>query len=344
MCTTLPSCPTRKKKNKRSLYAVRAEALSSARFLLKRMMYFSIVIPYVLWMLAYMLTGFVSVKAGWAETPHARSLSGLLIYVCGPAMFINAFQRMNYDPAQFRSIVLFFLVTLAIQAAVIGILCLLLRKRFDDARYRILSIATVLGNVGFLGLPLVTALFPGQPIVACYSTVYALSMNLVVFTLGVFLLTRDRRYMSLKAAVLNPTSLTILFSLPFYLLDIHLPEAILDNLALLGRMSTPMCMFVLGMRLAAVDLKGLLTQPFSYIGSLMKLIAYPLAAYLMVRFLPGLDETFKACVLVLSAAPSGAIILSLAELHRREQENAASVLLMSTLLCVITIPLVMLIL
>ena len=308
------------------------------------MTYFSIVIPYVLWMLAYMLTGFGIVKAGWAETPHARSLSGILIYVCGPAMFINAFQRMPYDPAQFRSIALFFLVTLAIQAAVIGLMCMLLHRRFDNARYRILSISTVLGNVGFLGLPLVTALFPHAPIVACYSTVYALSMNLVVFTLGVFLLTRDKKYMSLRAAILNPTSLAILFALPFYLLDIHLPGAILDNLALLGHMSTPMCMFVLGMRLAAADLKALFTRPYAYIGSLLKLIAYPLAAYLMVRFLPGLDSTFKTCVLVLSAAPSGAIILSLAELHRCEQENAASVLLMSTLLCAATIPLVMLVL
>ena len=305
---------------------------------------FSIVLPCVLWMLACMLMGFGIVKAGWAETPHARSLSAILIYICGPAMFINSFQRMTYSPEQFKSIGLFFLVTLLIQVAVIAVMFLLLRRRFDDARCRILCISTVLGNVGFLGLPLVTALFPDQPIVACYSTVYALSMNLVVFTLGVYMLTRNKRYMSLKAAILNPTTLAILFALPLYLLDIHLPEVVLDDLALLGRITMPLCMFVLGLRLAAVDLKALFTNPYAYLGSLLKLIAYPLAAYLIVRCLPGLDDTFKTCVLVLSAAPSGTIILSLAELHRCEQENAASVLLLSTVLCVITIPLVLLIL
>ena len=206
------------------------------------------------------------------------------------------------------------------------------------------AVATVLGNVGFLGLPLVSAIFPDQPIVACYSTVYALSMNLVVFTLGVFLITRDKRYMSLKSAIVNPTSLTILFALPFYFLDLHLPVDILDNLALLGKMTTPLCMFTLGMRLASVDLKALFTQPYAYIGSALKLIAYPLIAYLMVYFIPGLDVPFKTCVLVLSAAPSAAIILSLAELHRCEQKNAASTLLMSTLLCALTIPLVLLVL
>ena len=109
-------------------------------------------------------------------------------------------------------------------------------------------------------------------------------------------------------------------------------------------MTTPLCMMVLGMRLAATDLKALFTRPFAYISSAMKLIVYPLAAYLLVYFVPGLDSTFKTCVLVLSAVPSGAIILSLAELHRCEQENAASVLLMSSMLCAFTIPLVLLIL
>lgn len=308
------------------------------------MSYFSIVIPYVLWMLVYILVGFVCTRLGWTETSHARSISGLLVYIFAPVMFFGAFQRMTYDPADFRSIALFFLVTLLIQALIIALLCLLLRRKFSDARCRFLSFTTVLGNVGFLGLPLVTALFPDQPIVACYSTAYVLSMNLVVFTLGVYLITLDRHYISLKAAILNPTTLTILFTLPFYLLDIHLPAAILDNLSPLGKVTTPLCMIVLGMRLASADLKALFTRPYAYIGSLLKLVAYPLAAYGLVYFIPGLDATFKACVLVLSAVPSAAIVLSLAELHRCEQENAASTLLVSSILCAVTIPLVLLIL
>lgn len=64
----------------------------------------------------------------------------------------------------------------------------------------------------------------------------------------------------------------------------------------------------------------------------------------MCLFLAILDETFKSCILILSAAPSGAIILSLAELHDTEQELCANVVLLTTILCVITIPLLLLIL
>lgn len=308
------------------------------------MVYFSTVVPYVIWMLVYILLGFGLIKGKWGDPAHGRTVSGILLYICAPAMFLNAFQSMRYNAEDFKRIGLFFLVTLAVQAIVIGLMWLLLRRKFDDARYRILSIATALGNVGFLGLPLVTTIFPNEPIVACYSTMYAMSMNLVVFTVGIYMLTRDKKYMSLRAAILNPSSLSILMTFPFYLFDIRLPEAVMGNVALLGRMTTPLCMFVLGMRLAAVDLKALFTRPYAYIGSALKLIVYPLLAYLLVYFIPGLDPTFKACVLVLSAVPSASIVLSLAELHRCEQENAASTLLMSTLLCVITIPLVLLVL
>lgn len=308
------------------------------------MQYFSTVIPYVLWMLAYIGVGFLVVKARWGESAHGRTVSGILIYICAPAMVLRAFQTMPYDAAEMGRVGLFFLVSLLIQLLIIGLMCLLLHKRYVDARYRILSISTVLGNVGFLGLPLVTSLFPEQPIVACYGTAYVLSMNLIVFTVGVFLITRDKRYMSLRAAVLNPTTLSILAALMLYLVRVRLPEGVMDQVNLLARMTTPLCMIVLGMRLAAVDLKALFTRPYAYVGSLLKLIAYPLAAYLCVYFIPGLDRAFKASILVLSAVPSASIVLSLAELHRCEQENAASTLLMSTLLCAVTIPLVLLVL
>ena len=308
------------------------------------MTYLWTVLPYVSWMLVYIGLGFLLVKAGWGESAHARSISGILIYFCGPAMVINAFQGMVYSAEEARRIGLFFVVTLAIQALAVGLMALALRKRLGEAKYRILSIAAVLGNVGFLGLPLVTRLFPRDPVVACYSMAYILSMNLIVFTLGVYMITRERKYMSLRGAVLNPTTLAILAALPLYFFKVRLPDPVLEPLAALSRLTVPLCMMVLGMRLASMNLRTLFTQPFAYVGSMLKLVLYPLLAYGCVQLVPGLDPVFKASVLALSAVPSGAIILSLAEQHRCEQEISASVLLMSTLLCAVTIPLVLLVL
>ena len=171
---------------------------------------------------------------------------------------------------------------------------------------------------------------------------YITSMNFLVFTLGVFFITQKKQYVSLKAAILNPTTLAVAVAIPLYLLQIRFPTPMADTVSLLGKMSTPLCMFILGKRLASMRLKTVFTKPFAYVVCALKLIVYPLFAYLCVYFLPFFDETFKICLYVLSAAPSGAIILSLAELHGCEQKLSANAVLLTTLCSLITLPLMLL--
>ena len=156
------------------------------------LMGFVIVFTNVFLMLIYLLCGFSLVKSGKAESGHAKSVSGLLIYVCGPCMILNVFQSMEHSAENFGKMAVFFLVTLLLQLIFVGILYAVLHRRYDNPQYRILTAGAVLANGGFFGLPVITALFPNEPIVACYSTLYITEMNLLVFTVGVFLITRDK--------------------------------------------------------------------------------------------------------------------------------------------------------
>ena len=107
--------------------------------------------------------------------------------------------------------------------------------------------------------------------------------------------------------------------------------------------TTPLCMIILGIRLATVSFKKLFTRPIIYAVCACKLIIFPLFCYLAVYFIP-LQESFKASILILSAVPCAAVILSMAEIHQSETELAANCVLLSTLLCFITIPLLVLLL
>jgi len=109
-------------------------------------------------------------------------------------------------------------------------------------------------------------------------------------------------------------------------------------------MSTPLCMHILGMRLATVNLLDLFKRPFVYVTSFIKLFVFPCVAYLIVYFLPFFDEEFKASIFILSGAPCAAVILSLAELHQTEQELSANVVLVATITCVVTLPILTIIL
>lgn len=290
-------------------------------------------------LLIYMAVGFLLVKSGKAKLDHIKSLTGLLIYVLGPAMIINSFLQMEFSWEAFAKIGIYFVLSLAVQLIFFLLIFIVLRRKYSDSKYRILSVGSVLGNVGFLGMHILASIFPTEPIVLCYSSINVMTMNLIVFTIGTYLITNDKKYISLKSAILNPTTLALFIAIPLFIANIHFPDVILQPVVLLAKMSTPMCMIILGMRLANGSLKALFTRGFVYATCFLKLIAFPLLAFFLMKLIPMDDTVLKTAIVVLAMTPSGAIIESLAELHDCQQDFAANVVLLTTILCVITIPL-----
>lgn len=308
-------------------------------------MSFQIAFSNVLLTLLYIVPGFIICKMKKAVAEHLSTMSAVLVYVCSPCMIVNSFLQLQFSWTGFGKMALFFGVTLLLQVAFMLILYCIFRKRYADSKYRILTIGAVLGNVGFFGLPVVKAILPDFPEVMCYSSVYVLSMNMLVFTMGVFCLTNDKKYISVKSAILNPATFSILVALPLYFFGVkqYLPELLTGGIALLGNMTTPLCMIILGIRLATVSLKKLFTRPVIYLVCALKLIIFPLFCFCSIYFIP-LDFAFKASILILSSVPCASIILNLAEMHRSETELAANCVLLTTLLCFLTIPLLVLLL
>ncbi len=306
-------------------------------------MSFSITFTNVLITLLYILPGFLLCKAKKDTADHLSSMSAILIYICAPCMIVSAFLGLEFSTDKLLDMGLFFLITLVLQALFMGLLFFLLHKKYDDSRYRIVTIGSVLGNVGFFGLPLIKALLPENPEVLCYSSIYVISMNLLVFTMGVYCLTKNTKYLSLKSALCNPSTFALAISLPLYIFGAgkFLPQPLLKGLDLLGSMTTPLCMVILGIRLASVSFQKLFSRPFVYLACLGKLVIFPLFCYGLVCLLP-VAQTLKVSVFILSSVPCASIILNMAEMHHSETELSANCVLLSTLLCIVTIPLLML--
>lgn len=290
-------------------------------------------------MLVYMMIGFCLCKSGKAVVSHAKSLSAILIYILGPCMIINSFLGLEYSWENIIQIGIYFIVSLLVQVIFFGALYVVFSRKYNDSKYRILTVGAVLGNVGFLGMPVVASVFPGVPIVLVYSSINVMSMNLIVFTIGTFMITNDKKYISVKNAILNPTTIAIIISLPLFIFGIHFPETIESGIGLLGKMVTPICMLILGMRLSEAKLKAIFTRPFVYATCLLKLVVFPIVAFLLVHWIPWINDACKTTVVVLAMTPAGAIIQSLSELYECEQEFAANVVLLTTIISVVTIPL-----
>ena len=295
--------------------------------------------------LLYFLPGYLLCKWKKAFGEHLPTLSALLIYIGTPALEINAFSSLKCTAENTWWMILFFIVTLALQCGFIAVVFLLFRKKRKDSRVRMTAIGSVMGNVGFFGMPIIRALLPNAPEVASYVAVFMLSMNILVFTVGAFCLTGKREYISLRCAFCNPTVIGFLIALPFYIFDIDsfLPQAVQNAITTVSSMTMPLCMFVLGVRLATKPLKTVIRQPVVYGISALKLLVFPVISYGIVTLLH-LPYSFRAAILILCGTPCAAVILSLAELYNKETKLAADTLIVCTILSVLTIPLLSLLL
>ncbi len=305
-------------------------------------MAFFMVLKTVAIMFFFIACGFTLVRTKKADASHAKGLSAILVYLLAPCLMISSFQKMDYTPENFKKTMTFFVVSLLIQALFLGIMYLFIRKKYEVAKYRVMAVAATLGNVGFFGLPIITSVFPNESVVACYSTAYVASMNLLCFTLGIFFISNNRKFISFKGAFLNPTTLSFITAVTLYSLNLKFPYTVGDMVNLLGRMTTPICMIIVGFRLASMNLKDVFKARFAYVASLLKLLVFPLFALLCVAFFPFLDNVFKLSIFILSCAPTGVVVLSLAELHECEQKTTANAVLLTTLISLVTIPLLLL--
>lgn len=293
----------------------------------------------VLLTLLYIIPGFICCKTKIAKADHLPTLSAILMYVCSPCMVVSSFMETERSGYNISRILLFFLVSLAIQTLLTFVLYGIFYKKFDNVKYRMLTVSFGLGNAGFFGIPIIEALLPGHPEVACFACVYIVGMNMITFTVGAYCLTGDKKRMAFKRAFLNPSFVSLVVALVLYALNAKsiMPDMLTDAIALLKATTTPLCMIILGIRLASVSFKKLFSRGYVYITCICKLLVFPIICLALVYFLP-VDNIFKAAIFILGGTPCASVMLNIAEMYEGETELAANCVLLSTLLCVFTIP------
>ncbi len=302
------------------------------------MQYFLITLMSVGIMLLYAVPGFVCVKTRLVKAESISSFAAILMYVCQPCLTVYSLDQADYTPSLLADMGIVFALSVLLQAAVLGVMFALLRRKSDDVRYRVANVAFAFGNCAFMGLPLLQAIYPDRPEVAAFSVAYLLGMNLMGWTVGSAIITRNKRYISLRKALINPATIALIVAFPLFLTGTKLPGVLGDAVALLGRMTTPLCMLIMGMRLATVPIKGLFTSKLQYATIAFKQIAFPLIGLLLVWFLP-IERYVREALFIMFCTPVASVVLNFAELLGEGQETAANMVLLGTSASVVTIPL-----
>lgn len=195
----------------------------------------------------------------------------------------------------------------------------------------------IFSNTAFMGYPVIKAVFGDKALF--YGSIFNLPFNLLVFTLGVWLLKKESGHKIEIKSFINPTVVSIILGFVLFAFSIKLPPIINTTAQSVGNITTPASMFILGLALGEIEIKKIFTGWRVYVIVLARLLIVPLIVYLVLK--PFIHDTLMLGVpVIISAMPCAANTTLIAIEYDADAELASKGVFLSSLLCIVTIPLI----
>lgn len=291
----------------------------------------------VLMMFLLILTGYLAVRDRLLNAEARQGFSSLLVNLVVPAMIINSY-LIEFDPEILSNLVRTAFASAAV--LVIGLcIALLSTRKKTGPDQPILRFAMTFSNAGYMGFPLINALFGAEGML--YASIFNTFFNLLIWTAGIALVDRssDAAKRNLVVELIKkPALLAVAVGLVLYLGQIPVPYLIAQPISLLAGMNTPLSMLITGIIIATSDLRPVIRSFQLWHAILIRMLIIPAASFLFC-LLTGTGGMVGAVVILLEACPCAALTSVLAIQYRYSEQLAAGLVVLSTLLSIATLPL-----
>ncbi len=307
------------------------------------MNYFSIVLEQIEVFVVYMLIGIFAVKMHFLDREKLGVLSGCITKILLPLLiFTNTINGTTRE--QFLSsavIILIAAVLYLVLYAVAAVLAKLLRLDFKhESIYRA---CTMFGNCGFMGIPIVTALYPEQG--GLYIAMYTVIDQLALWTVGMNLTAPVDREKKLSASqrfrkMINPATVAILAGVFVVLTGIKLPLIVVTALSKTGAAASPLAMIYLGGVFCYIKIVDYLKLKEIYATVVVKMLLLPILVYTVLCRIPAVEQNVAVTIGVLCALPTMSSVAMIAESQHSDSDYASGFIFVTTLISIITLPIV----
>ena len=306
---------------------------------------FMIMLRNVLIFVALAVPGYILVKGKLLRPEQSGVLSKLLMYLALPFMiFSGVIKNLTFNEESLLLLGVTALIGIAVILGMVFVSAPLVSREKNKKTKGMLRFCAVFANNGFLGIPLAIAVFGADSPVFAVLIVLNIINNVVMYTLGAYLTTGDKKNISVKKAFLNPALVAFVAGCICNLLSVknHIPEVVTfsDHFS---NVVTPLSMTIIGMKLGAISFKTLFRSGKLYYISFLKLVLFPVAATAAMFVLKAFDvnlpvESIILGVFVAFSMPTAGLATTFADEFGGDTENAAILTLGTTLLSVLTIP------
>ncbi len=280
------------------------------------------------------LIGVLLAKNKLLNDKSVSGMTDLVLVLVTPCVIVKSFFR-EFNKSDLRDLLISFLLGVIIHTAFILLTVLFLRDK-NKNRQAVLQYAAVFSNCGFMAIPLQQALlgdngvFLGSSFVAIF--------NAFVWSWGLMIISGDKKSLNPIKIITRPAILALIIGFIVFILSIPIPKVLSEPVGMLAALNTPLPMIIIGYHLASSNVLKGFTDVKCILTILLRLIIFPAAA-IIGMWLCGIKGNMLISLAICCAAPVAANTTMFSAKHGRDTELSVNLVSLSTLLSLITIPL-----
>ena len=304
-----------------------------------------LIISKVIVVFIYVAIGFAANKLKVLPDESSKYLINLIMEITVPCMMVSSITGQELDGNMYKNTILVFVLSLAVYTV-----NMLLSSLFADHAFRalpqkdrnVLASAMTGCNSGFMGYPISKAVFGAK--VFYFVVIQTIVNNIYLFCMSLYHLHHKddnsgvrRDWREMLKPFTNITTIVTVISVIMLFAGIRVPSYAMEILTTIGDVTIPVSMILVGVQLGGSDFKKLLSNRYILISAVMKLIAAPVIAILLMMPLP-VDNIVKLTVVLCTGFPSAVIGVAVAARENSNSQLMAEAVAASTVLSIATLP------
>lgn len=284
-------------------------------------------------MLILIFAGYLLQKCHVMSGSFRKELTDFILNFILPCNILKSF-LMEFDAHILTDCSAIFLVSCGTQALSLFLARVFFRHAPEGKRQP-LQYATQVSNAGFLGNPIVEGLYGSQGLL--YASIYLIPLRILMWSVGVACFSGSRGKGVLKKVATHPCIVAATLGLVLMVTQLQLPGWIISPLGMVGSCNTALSLLVIGGVLGELDPRKVFHRQTA-LYCFVRLLLIPLSVFVCCYAL-GLDGLVVKTAVVLAGMPAPLTTAMLASQYKKDEAFSVSLVFLSTLASMVTIPL-----
>jgi len=285
-----------------------------------------------LMMFLLVIIGYIVRKKEIVGAVGRRNLVDFCLYITLPFNIVNAFLgTFEWSMLVTSGIVL--LLSIGYNIISIFVSSFLFRKE-EDKKQKTLRYGTIVSNGSFLGNPVIEGVYGTTGLF--YASLFMLPVRVVVWTVGVSVFMKGHKESVVKKVLTHPCMVAMYVGAVFMVTGITLPSFLAKTISGISNCNTPMSMMLVGMMLAEINPKGLINKTMVFY-VFVRLIGISAIIYGLTAFLH-IDPMLRGITVIMAGMPTPVTTALLSTKYGGDEQCATGMIFLSTILSMITLP------